>query len=223
MKYTPLNTITLKEHFEKNIVMDMNDLLKKTGSSRITILRHLKEIGYLTSYNHNGKYFAVPEFLAFNETGLFNYKGINFYKNGGLQDLIIDQINTGEKGYTVEELSNKLKTGVGNQLRVFAKKGQIIRKKYSDVYIYYSKDETKKEEQITNREREIKTPSIPEDLETSDEKKTIKILLEIIKNPNLEPQEIGKTVRENGLKISDIFIESIFEKYGIQKKGSPSN
>ncbi len=60
-------------------------------------------------------------------------------------------------------------------------------------------------------------------METSDEKKTIRILLEIIKNPNLEPQEIGKTVRENGLKISDIFIESIFEKYGIQKKGSPSN
>lgn len=223
MKHTPLKTTKLKEHFEKNIVMDMNDLLKKTGSSRITILRHLKEIGYLTSYNQNGKYFAVPEFLDFNESGLFNYKGINFYKNGGLQDLIIDQINTGEKGYTVEELSNKLKAGVGNQLRVFAKKGQIIRKKYSDEYIYYSKNETKKEEQIANREREIKIPSIPEYLETSDEKKTIRILLEIIKNPNLEPQEIGKTVRENGLKISDIFIESIFEKYGIQKKGSPSN
>lgn len=223
MKHTPLKTTKLKEHFEKNIVMDMNDLLKKTGSSRITILRHLKEIGYLTSYNQNGKYFAVPEFLDFNESGLFNYKGINFYKNGGLQDLIIDQINTGEKGYTVEELSNKLKAGVGNQLRVFAKKGQIIRKKYSDVYIYYSKNEIKKEEQIANREREIKIPSIPEYLETSDEKNTIRILLEIIKNPNLEPQEIGKTVRENGLKISDIFIESIFEKYGIQKKGSPSN
>ena len=46
------STVTneLRELFKKNIVMDMDDLQKQTSSSRITVLRHLKEIGYITSY-----------------------------------------------------------------------------------------------------------------------------------------------------------------------------
>lgn len=88
MKYAPITQTELKELFKKNIALDMVDLVRKTGSSRTTILRRLKEIGYLTSYDHNGKYFALPEFLTFDESGSFEHKGIHFFKNGGLQELI---------------------------------------------------------------------------------------------------------------------------------------
>lgn len=223
MKYAPITQTELKELFKKNIAMDMDDLLRKTGSSRTTILRRLKDIGYLTSYDHNGKYFALSEFLNFDESGLFKHKGINFFKNGGLQELIIQEINSSEKGYNAEELSSKIKTRVGNQLRLFTKKGTIVRKKYSDVYIYFSIDETYQQKQISNREKELKISSTPEDINLSNEKITIRILLEIIKNPKSEPQEIGKSLRESGLKITDSFITNIFEKYDIQKKGSPSH
>jgi hypothetical protein len=74
MKYDPITQTELKELFKKNIAMDMDDLLRKTGSSRTTILRRLKDIGYLTSYNHNGKYFALSELLKFDESGLFKHK-----------------------------------------------------------------------------------------------------------------------------------------------------
>ena len=50
-----------------------------------------------------------------------------------------------------------------------------------------------------------------------------RILLEILKNPKAEPHEIGKSLREGGLKITDSFITNIFEKYDIQKKGSLSH
>jgi hypothetical protein len=223
MKYTPITQTELKELFKRNIAMDMDYLLRTTGSSRITILRRLKEIGYQTSYDHNGKYFALTEFLNYDKSGLFEHKGIHFFKNGGLQELIIQEINSSEKGYNAEELSSKIKTRVGNQLRLFTKKGMIVRKKYSEAYIYFSIDETYQQKQISNRETVLKISSIPEDINVSNEKITIKILLEILKNPDAEPHEIGKSLREGGLKITDSFIIYIFEKYDILKKGSLSH
>ncbi|MDO9097246.1 MAG: hypothetical protein Q7U60_03905 [Candidatus Methanoperedens sp.] len=223
MKYTPITQTELKELFKRNIAMDMDYLLRTTGSSRITILRRLKEIGYQTSYDHNGKYFALTEFLNYDKSGLFQHKGIHFFKNGGLQELIIQEINSSEKGYNAEELSSKIKTRVGNQLRLFTKKGMIVRKKYSEAYIYFSIDETYQQKQISNRETELKISLTPEDINVSNEKITIKILLEILKNPDVEPHEIGKSLREGGLKITDSFIIYIFEKYDILKKGSLSH
>ena len=223
MKYTPITQTELKELFKRNIAMDRDYLLRTTGSSRITILRRLKEIGYQTSYDHNGKYFALTEFLNYDKSGLFEHKGIHFFKNGGLQELIIQEINSSEKGYNAEELSSKIKTRVGNQLRLFTKKGMIVRKKYSEAYIYFSIDETYQQKQISNRETVLKISSIPEDINVSNEKITIKILLEILKNPDAEPHEIGKSLREGGLKITDSFILYIFEKYDILKKGSLSH
>jgi len=218
-----IDVTELKELFKKNIVMDIDDLMKHTSSSRITVFRNLKEIGYTTSYNRNGKYYTLLEIAKFDESGIFDHKGILFFRDGGIQELVIKEIDSSEKGYTAEELSNKIRTRVSNQLHQFVRKGLIIRKKYADFYVYYSIDDTTQQKQISNREKELKIPSTKEDFEISSEKKTIRILLEIIQNPNTQPHEIGNILRQEGLKISDSFIQNIFEKYDIQKKGSPSH
>src|SRR3990170_6992232 len=66
---------------------------------------------------------------------------------------------------------------------------------------------------------ELKISSTPEEINVSNEKITIRILLEILKNPKAEPHEIGKSLREGGLKITDSFITNIFEKIRHTKKG----
>lgn len=218
-----IDVTELKELFKKNIVMDIDDLMKKTSSSRITVFRNLKDIGYTTSYNQNGKYYTLLEIAKFDESGIFDHKGILFFKDGGIQELVIKEIESSEKGYTAEELNNKIRTRVSNQLHQFVRKGLIIRKKYADFYVYYSIDDVTQQKQIPNREKELKIPSTKEDSEISSERKTIRILLEIIQNPNVQPREIGELLRQEGLKISDSFIQKIFEKYDIQKKGSPSH
>jgi hypothetical protein len=43
---------------------------------------------------------------------------------------------------------------------------------------------------VNNREKELQKISTNEDSELTDEQKTIRILLEIIQNPNAEPNEI---------------------------------
>jgi len=215
------STITseLRELFKKNIVMDIDDLQKQTSSSRITVLRHLKEIGYITSYNKNAKYYTLLEVANFNKTGIFNHKGILFFKNGGIRELVIKEIESSEKGFTAEELNTKIGTRVSVQLHQFVRKNLITRRKYSSFYVYYSIDESTQKKQVNNREKELHKISTNEESELTDEKKTIRILLEIIQNPNAEPNEIGRVMRENGLKISDYFIENIFVKYDLKKNG----
>jgi hypothetical protein len=80
-----------------------------------------------------------------------------------------------------------------------------------------------KKKQVNNREKEWQKISTNEDSELTDETKTIKTLLEIIQNPNAQPNEIGRIMRENGIKITDHYIENIFLKYDIKKTASPSN
>jgi len=219
------STVTneLRELFKKNIVMDMDDLQKQTSSSRITVLRHLKEIGYITSYNKNAKYYTLLEIANFDETGIFNHKGILFFKNGGIRDLVIKEIESSEKGYTAEELNTKIGTRVSVQLHQFVRTNLITRRKYSSFYVYYSIDESTKKKQVNNREKELQKISTNEDSEFTDETKTIRTLLEIIQNPNAKPNEIGRIMRENGIKITDHYIENIFLKYDIKKTASPSN
>ncbi len=219
------STVTneLRELFKKNIVMDIDDLQKQTSSSRITVLRHLKEIGYITSYNKNAKYYTLLEIANFDEKGIFNHKGILFFKNGGIRELVIKEIESSEKGFTAEELNTKIGTRVSVQLHQFVRKNLIIRRKYSSFYVYYSIDESTQKKQVNNREKELQKISTNEDSELTDETKTIRILLEIIQNPNAEPNEIGRIMRENGIKITDHYIDNIFLKYDIKKTGSPSN
>ena len=191
------STVTneLRELFKKNIVMDIDDLQKQTSSSRITVLRHLKEIGYITSYN----------------------------KHGGIRELVIKEIESSEKGFTAEELNTKIGTRVSVQLHQFVRKNLITRRKYSSFYVYYSIDEPIQKKQVKNREKELQKISTNEDSELTDETKTIRTLLEIIQNPNAQPNEIGRIMRENGIKITDHYIENIFVKYDLKKTVSPSN
>ncbi len=131
MRPRSIETTELRELFKKNIVMTLDDLIKQTKVSRITIMRRLKEMGHITSYNRNGTYYTLPEIAKFDESGLWNHKGIRFSKNGGLQEVIIGQINSSENGYTSEELSTRLGTRVSNHLHNLTRKGLIFRKKYS--------------------------------------------------------------------------------------------
>jgi len=186
--------IELKELFKQNVVIDIKDLITETSSSRITIFRRLKEIGYITSYNHNGKYYTLPEIVDFDEKGVFEYKGILFYRNGGIQELVIKELDSSEKGYTSEELNAMIGTRVSNQLRLFVNKGLIARRKYSDFYVYYSVDRFIQQKQVFNREKFLNTTSINEEKEIFDENEKL--------NNNI--QDINSKYKELKIKYAEV-------------------
>ena len=50
----------------------------------MTIFRKLKELGYISSCSHRGKYYSLEHIAKFDETGLWHPDGILFSKFGDL-------------------------------------------------------------------------------------------------------------------------------------------
>ena len=119
----------LQNAFKKDKVLDMQALQAAIGSSApATIHRYLKQINYLTSYTHNGKYYTLKEIAQFNENGFWYYGDIGFSDRGTLIDTLEHVIKISESGQTNSELEKRFRTRVRESLRTLIESNKIVRK-----------------------------------------------------------------------------------------------
>ena len=96
----------LLKPFSRKQVLTKAELLKACGCSTMTAWRILQQQGYLTSYNHNAKYYTLARTARFDEQGLWAYRDIRFSKWGTLPDTILGQIELSPSGMTARESRN---------------------------------------------------------------------------------------------------------------------
>lgn len=108
--------------------------------SRATMFIKLKELEYLSSYSHGGKYYSLKKIAKFNDQGIWSYQSVYFSKYGTLLNTIPTIVNESDQGYTVFELQNVLMVKVANPLLGLVANKAIYRNKCSGVYVYYSSD-----------------------------------------------------------------------------------
>ena len=94
--------------FSRKEVLTKAELLQACGCSAMTAWRILHQLGYLTSYNHNAKYFTLTRTAQFDEQGLWAYRDIRFSKWGTLPDTVLGQIELSAAGMTARELEELL-------------------------------------------------------------------------------------------------------------------
>ena len=69
----------LLQLFKAKGAVIFDDLQKALGNaSRPTTFRYLKQVPYLRSYNHNGRYYVGHEPARFDRFGLYSFEGIYF-------------------------------------------------------------------------------------------------------------------------------------------------
>ena len=129
-------------------------------NSRATMFLKLKELGYLTSYSHGGKYYSLKEIAKFNDQGIWSYKSVYFSKYGTLLNTIPVIVNESDQGYTASELERVLMVKVANPLLGLAANKGIFRSKHSGVYVYYSKNNKIKKLQELNRKESLANYSV---------------------------------------------------------------
>ncbi|MCP4552033.1 MAG: hypothetical protein GY834_08370 [Bacteroidetes bacterium] len=120
-------------------------------SSRATMFLKLKELEYLSSYSHSGKYYSLKSIVNFNSQGIWSYLDVYFSKYGTLLNTIPNIVNESHRGLTVYELEQLLNVKVANQLFSLVKNKILSRKKYSGVFVYYSQDSSIGKQQELNR------------------------------------------------------------------------
>ena len=82
-------------------VIQLADLLE---CSAPTVRNRLKSWGALTSYNKNGRYYALPNVATFDKNGLWKYKGVFFSRYGTLKRTVRHLVRSSLMGLDVAEI-----------------------------------------------------------------------------------------------------------------------
>ncbi len=154
MKKTIISVEDLLARFKRKKVMDLVEIKNALNTqSTMSVFRKLKQISYLTSYSHRGKYYTLRDLAEFDEKGLWLYHSVRFSEYGTLIDTAEVFVDISEIGYSARELEEELKVDVQETLLRLFKKSKISRKKMTGVYVYLSANTAVKERQFLLRQK----------------------------------------------------------------------
>lgn len=139
--------------FTENRIATLSELktVLNTGST-MTVFRKLKELDYLSSYSHRGKYYTLFEIADFDELGLWSHQSVWFSEYGNLVETAKVFVNESEAGFSAQELDRILHVESKQALLNLSRKGGIFRERISGSYIYLSADKRKQRTQSLLRE-----------------------------------------------------------------------
>ena len=100
------------EIFRVAKVMTLKQLTELLVCTSRTVHRRLRQWQCCTSYNHNSRYYALPEVVEFDEHGIWRFQGIFFSVFGDLKKTVVGLIEASEAGLSSRELAELL--GVRN-------------------------------------------------------------------------------------------------------------
>jgi len=116
-----------------------------------TIHRKLKNLNYLSSYSHRGKYYTLFENAAFNVHGLWEYKGIQFSQHGTLYNTVQKLVEASRSGYRSAELDAVLNVRTANALGKLVHEGTLSCVFIEGRNIYCAVDSVKQAQQMDAR------------------------------------------------------------------------
>ena len=148
-----LDASALRSHLQKQLIATLGDLKTELGtSSTMTVFRKLKELGYLTSYSHRGKYYTLRDIPHFDELGLWSSGSVWFSISGNLLETTCRFVDETEAGFTAAELQRLLHVGVKEPLLKLYRQKRIDRQEVDGEYVYLSREKGRKRNQRLTRE-----------------------------------------------------------------------
>jgi hypothetical protein len=145
-------TKALTKLFSRDVVQDLDALFEVLGtSSRMTVFRRLREVGYLSSYTHAGRYYTLRGLPDFDQDGLWVHRGIGFSRAGTLKQTVAVLVHEAEVGRTHAELESRLRVRVHNALLGLVREQSIARECVGGPFVYLSADPERRAMQLANR------------------------------------------------------------------------
>ena len=203
----------------KRRVVTMSDLCEVIGSSsRMTVFRRLRQIEYVTSYTHAGRYYTLYDIARFDSDGIWFYDDIGFSQNGSLKNTVIYLVDGSDAGKFHFDLERQLRVRVHNVLLDLVKTKQIERIKFAGQYLYLSTDKARSTKQIQQRDKlPMQARHIPVFIS---EPLVIEIMAEVIRQSKRHPRadQVASALAIRGLPIAEKDIMTVFDQYDIEKK-----
>jgi hypothetical protein len=125
--------------------------------SRMSVFRRLKEVGYLSSFTHSGRYYTRTDIPEFDRHGLWFYRDIGFSRTGTLKGTVANLVDVAEAGRTHPELESLVRVRVHNALLELLRERRIRRERLNRLFLYVGADETRAAEQVRRRKKAVAT------------------------------------------------------------------
>src|SRR5580692_2078560 len=85
MRPTSFDPSALRQHLRRNKIADLPELKRVLGTDTdLTVFRKLKQLHYLASYTHRGRFYTLAEIARFDDRGLWSHEGVWFSRYGTL-------------------------------------------------------------------------------------------------------------------------------------------
>ena len=117
----------------------------------MTVFRKLSPLDPLTSYSHRGSFYTLGNIPRFDSQGFWLSRGAWFSRHGTLLNTAEVLVKESSDGYLAAELEQVVHVPVKDALRQLTLTGRIHREDFQGLYLYTSKDRTRRQEQRAAR------------------------------------------------------------------------
>lgn len=204
----------VRKIFVRQKIMTLSSLRVLLSCSTRTVQRRLRCWQAYTSYNENGRYYTLGFIARFDKKGLWHYKNISFSRYGNLRETVIQLVHHCEAGLTGKQLGQLTRLVPSSFLFHFQDDERWKREKIGGCYVYFSSDE-----QIFNRQREKRLEQLQQQShQLLTDTEAVLILVEKIKYPHLEIEQLAARLRRKGNNINMSNINNLFKQHDLVKK-----
>ncbi len=152
---------SLRKLLLRDKIATLPDLKRALGTNvDLTVFRKLKELDYLTSYSHGGRFYTLREIARFGADGLWSCTPAWFSRHGTLLATAEALIRSSVAGYFAEELSSILHVGAQDALRHLVQQKRIARELISGLFLYTSIDPSTRQRQSLTRRSSQSVPTV---------------------------------------------------------------
>lgn len=200
--------------FRRSRIMTVTQLAQILDCSIPTVRNRLRSWRALTSYNRNGRYYALPNVAKFDEHGLWKYKGVCFSRWGTLINTIPQLVKHSASGLDASEIGRLVGLPPRSFMAQLRNVQGLRREKVEKRFVYYADEDHTYRSQRTRRAEQSKTmpTNLPSDTEA------IFILVDRIKHPEFSEQQCAQRLRSKGNSIGVVAIRNLLAYHGIEKK-----
>lgn len=206
-----MNISAVIRSFKKEKIVTIVLLATWLSCSIPTARRRLKAWKAYTSYNHNGRYYTLPETAKFDANGLWRYQGVFFSKHGNLKQTLAHLVIHSVQGLSGSELGELLGLQPRSFLSHFRNHPALCREEMMGSWIWFAADP-----KISDKQRHARvvthTPRMPSDMEA------VMILVDLIHHPNGGLEQIVRRLKPKGLDIDVEAIRQLLTHHDLLKK-----
>jgi hypothetical protein len=203
---------SLLRRWRRKKVITLAELKQELQSSVRTIRRRLQAWGALASFNHNSRFYTLPELPQFDAQGLWFHRDIGFSSHGHLPQTIVALVLQSAGGLSAAELGQRLRLDPRSFFWQFHQHPSLQREKVQGHYVYFAADPV-----LAARQKALRSAAAPPvPLPSAEE--SIAVLVQAIQHPHHSPEQLAADLHSTYPHLSVPSIVALFEHHQLTLK-----